>query len=58
MNVLTELAMLPRVKAKAMVVRDQPSSSSMDVMNTPRTGPNIGTMPKDATKPVATIAQP
>ena len=58
MNVLTELVALPIVKASAISQRAHPISSWMGIMKMPSTGPNIGTMPNEATNPVPTMAHP
>ena len=49
---------LPTVNATVIVVRDHPSSSSMGLTNTEKTGPYIGTCAMEMKKLVKTIAQP
>jgi hypothetical protein len=46
------------VNPAAMVVRLQPSSSSIGFMKIPRIGPNAGTSPKDALIEAITTAHP
>ena len=55
---ITDPVMLPMVKASEIVARLHPSSSSIDVKNTPSTGPNIGAIPNAATVDAHTTAHP
>ena len=51
-------AMVPMVFAPANVVRDQPNSSVMGLMKTPRFGLNCPDIAKPAAAMTATITQP